>query len=126
MFRGEALSDWGEDEVYSEQEETRVLRTGQWVYFRRFNGGQSRAGLGDELYDVAADPGETVNLIDAPEHAEVAMSLAARIDDYFARYSRAPADMWRGGQPIQNSMSRAFWREAWGEDWRPVYEYADA
>ena len=123
LLRGETLSDWGEDEVYAEQEETRVLRRGKWVYFRRFNGGSEDFDLGDALFDVVSDPGETRNLIGAPEHAATAALLADRIDTYFARHSRASADMWQGGRPIQNSMSSRFWQSAWGSEWAPVYSY---
>ncbi|MGB1010448.1 MAG: sulfatase family protein [Thiolinea sp.] len=122
MFRGEALSDWGEDEVYSEQEETRVLRTPQWVYFRRFTG-NSNEDLQDELYDVINDPAEATNLIADPEHQLVATELASRIDRFFAEHVTAEADMWNGGQPLQNSLRPWFWRGAWGEEWQPVYQY---
>ncbi len=114
---------WGDDEVFAEQEETRVIRTDRWVYFKRFAPADGETQIGDELYDVTADPGETINLIDKSEYSDVAKSLDARIESYFSQYNRADADMWSGGQPIQNSMLPGFWREAWGQDWGPVYSY---
>ena len=122
LLRGEDTADWGPDEVFAEQEETRVLRTGNWLYFRRLRHGPQQE-FGDALFDVAADPEETQNLIDDPAHAAVAAELSARIDTYFARHARPDADMWTGGKPIQNSMMQPFWRSIWGEDWAPVYSY---
>jgi len=122
LLKGEAMADWGEDEVYSEQEETRVLRTPQWVYFRRFTGNENEA-LQDELYDVVNDPGETKNVIAEPENNVVATELASRIDRFFAEYAHPEADMWNGGQPLQNSLRPWFWQGAWGKDWKPIYNY---
>lgn len=124
LLRGETVADWGEDEIYSEQEETRVIRTPQWAYFKRFN----RPGaplLPDELFNVTNDPGETVNLVEDPDHAAVAAELSARIDVYFSNYIKPEADLWRGGQPIQNSMMQPYWRDIWGQNWRPVFAYED-
>ena len=120
VLQGEPISDWGEDEVYSEQEETRVLRTPQWVYFRRFKG-HPEEDLSDALYDVQNDPQETINLIDQPEYASVAKELTARIDRFFDQYAFQEADLWRGGRPIQNVIWSDFWQQTWGKHWRPVY-----
>lgn len=122
LLRGEDVADWGEDEVFSEQEETRVIRTPQWAFFKRM-AGDGAPNLPDELFNVVTDPGETRNLADDPGHAHVVADLAARIETFFARHARAEADMWRGGRPIQNSMLKDYWSDIWGEDWRPVYNY---
>ena len=122
LLQGEDLADWGEDEVYSEQEETRVLRTPQWVYFRRFSG-HPEERPGDALFDVQKDPDEEDNLINDPDHQEIAATLAAKIDDFFNCHARREADLWHGGQPIQNAIRAGFWRESWGEDWHPVFQY---
>ena len=37
----------------------------------------------DELYDLVADPGEQVNLIDSPEHQSIRLDLAGRLTDWF-------------------------------------------
>ncbi len=48
--------EW-EDVVFLEQEETRAIRTPEWLYIKRFK--QSRAyPLEDELYDLTRDPDE--------------------------------------------------------------------
>gem|GEM_PF-2125111 len=72
---------------------------------------------------MSEDPEEAINLVDDPQHADIVRDLSARIDAHFARFARPEADMWRGGQPIQNSMVTELWREAWGDDWAPVYAY---
>lgn len=128
VLRGEAPGglpeNWGEDSVYSEQEETRVVRTKKWVLFKRFNSSASPA-LEDELYDVENDPSESINLIDNADCADVVADLSAMLTAYFQKHAQSEADMWRGGVPIQNSIRKAFWKQAWGDEWAPVYDYKD-
>ena len=125
LLHGQTLTDWGEDEVYGDQEETRVIRTPQWVMFKRFN----KSGVPElphELYDVVNDPGETRNLAWMPEHATTLNRLGNKIDTYFNTYAKPEADLWRGGSPIQNSGLMSFWCNVWGESWKPVYAYNEA
>ncbi|MGI9355243.1 MAG: sulfatase family protein [Rhizobiaceae bacterium] len=119
---GEDLADWGADAVFSEQEETRVVRTPKWAYFKRF---QREGGpvFENELYEVERDPMETNNLSGDPAHAETEAKLSDMLDDFFARHVKPQADLWSGGVPVQNTLRPAFWRDAWGEDWAPVYGY---
>jgi arylsulfatase A-like enzyme len=114
--------DWGEDAVYSEQEETRVLRTPKWAYFKRF-GNAPNHPIGDELYDVELDPRETTNLADDPGFAGIRAALDKMLTDFFATHARPTADLWQGGAPLQNSERKEFWRDAWGKAWQPVYGY---
>ena len=122
VLKGEDLADWGDDAVFSEQEETRVVRTSKWAFFKRFRNG-SGADFEDELYDVENDPDETTNLAADAGHEEVKARLDAMLEAFFARHVRAEANLWAGGVPIQNSIRSAFWKEVWGEDWQPVYRY---
>ena len=122
LLRGEALNHWGEDAVFAEQEETRVIRTRQWAFFKRFRE-PGAPDLPDALYDTVADPGETVDLAQDPAHAATVADLSSRIDAFFGKHARAEADLWRGGQPVQNSMMRSYWQDIWGEAWQPVYRY---
>lgn len=122
LLRGSLSPGPDPDEVFAEQEETRVIRTPRWAYFKRFRG--PGADFGDALFDLSADPDETRNLAQDPAHAGVVADLSARIDTYFARYADPRADLWHGGRPIQNSTMRSFWQKAWGKDWAPVYGYA--
>ncbi len=122
VLKGESPANWGDDAVYSEQEETRVIRTPKWALFKRFNG-PSNQGIGDELYDVENDPHETVNLSGLPAHIDTETRLATMLADFFETYVCAEADLWKGGVPIQNTVRKSFWQQAWGDDWTPVYEY---
>lgn len=122
LLRGEEVAHWGADEVFSEQEETRVVRTPQWAFFKRYNA-DNAPKLPDELFNVVVDPGESTNLANDPAHAHVVADLSARIDTFFELHSRGEADLWNGGKPIQNSMMRGYWSDIWGDDWQPVYSY---
>lgn len=124
LLRGDDVADWGDDEVFSEQEETRVIRNPQWAFFKRF-GKAGAPELPDELFNVITDPGETRNLAQDPAHAHIVADLSARIDAFFAAHARDEANLWRGGRPIQNSMLKTYWKDIWGEDWEPVYSYGD-
>lgn len=65
----------------------RTIRTDRWRYVEwvvRASG----APAGRELYDHERDPGETVNVAAAPEHAPIVAELARRL-----------ADGWRGALP---------------------------
>lgn len=121
---GPAQRDWSEDAAYGEQEETRVIRTPDWLFMKRYCG-PNAPDLPDALYDLREDPGEENNLAADPDHAEVVAGLSARIDAYFAAHSRPEADLWSGGKPIQNSMLSAYWQGIWGAGWGPVFAYQD-
>lgn len=122
LLTGAEPPNWGPDEVFAEQEETRVIRTPDWTFFKRFRR-DGAPDLGDALFDARNDPGETTNLAQDPAHTGTVTALRARIDAWFARHSRPAADLWGGGVPIQNSMRMGYWRDIWGPDWAPVYTY---
>ena len=122
LLKGEELPGWGDDEMYAEQEETRVIRTPEWVYFKRF-AADNAPELPCELYDVQTDPGEDHDLASDPKHVALIKQLDQKIDAYFAKHSRLEADLWRGGKPVQNSMLKAYWQGIWGDDWGVVYSY---
>ena len=89
-LRGETFA-WVNVAFY-EFEWTRAVRTGEWKYVRRFPTGP------DELYDLKADPGERVNLVDRPERVQVRKELGRRLDEFFARYADPQYDVWKGGR----------------------------
>lgn len=121
VLSGSDLSDWGADAVFSEQEETRVIRTPKWAYFKRFDKGP--IAFGDELFDVENDPRETTNLAEDPAFAKIRQTLEDQLSAFFDTYAQDRADLWKGGVPIQHSERKKFWRDAWGEEWQPVYTY---
>jgi arylsulfatase A-like enzyme len=82
--------EW-ENVTFFEFENTRMIRTPEWKYTRRFPDGP------DELYDLRHDPGERVNLVERAEHAAAREELATRLEAFFARYADPKYDLWRGG-----------------------------
>lgn len=122
IIKGASLVNWGEDAVFSEQEETRVIRTQKWALFKRYDGPNNR-GIADELYDIENDPHEKNNLSGLEEHAVVEAELNNALLEFFRTHIKEEADLWMGGVPIQNSVRKKFWKEVWGPDWQPVYSY---
>jgi arylsulfatase A-like enzyme len=122
LLRGQPLVDWGDDVVFAEQEETRVVRTPDWAYFKRFDGNESEP-LTDALFDLKADPAETTNLSGDTAYSKVEHRLRDMVQKYFESHAQARADLWAGGVPLQNSVRIPFWREVWGQDWAPVFQY---
>jgi arylsulfatase A-like enzyme len=114
----ERAAAW-DDAVFIDQEETRALRTPDWLYLRRFTGSKTYV-LADELYDLRNDPGESRNLIGESTAAATATALASRLDGFFARHSEAKYDLWKGGTPKSNSSRPWLWRDAWGPEWNPT------
>ncbi len=111
-----------EDAVFSEQEETRVVRTQKWAYFKRFPDSETFS-FSDELFDVENDPKETRNLINDSNYVEIVEKLDIMLEDYFSNYSKSEADLWQGGRPKQNSTRKHLWKDVWGPDWDVVYSY---
>jgi len=124
LFTEDAPDNWGDDAVYSEQEETRVVRTPKYVLFKRYSG-ENNQGISDELYDVEQDPQETINLSGDPEFESIEKKLNNMLQQYFQQNAIDNADLWTGGVPIQNSMRIDFWQGIWGDQWEPVYSYTD-
>lgn len=124
LFTEDAPDSWGDDAVYSEQEETRVVRTPKYVLFKRYSG-ENNQGIGDALYDVEQDPQETINLSGDPKFEAIEKKLNSMLQQYFQQNAIGVADLWNGGMPIQNSMRTSFWQGVWGDQWGPVYSYAD-
>ncbi|MBM4018060.1 MAG: DUF4976 domain-containing protein [Planctomycetes bacterium] len=89
-LRGRQIA-W-QNEVYYEFENTRAVRTPEWKRIRRHPDGPH------ELYDLAADPGETRNLADDHARAAARASLDERLDAFFRRYADPQYDLWRGGR----------------------------
>ncbi len=73
-----------------------AMRSADWTYVRRLY-------EGDELYDRSADPRELVNLIDSPEHAQLAASMREQVLDWLI----ATSDV------IPNQKDARFERSLW-------------
>ena len=85
QLRGETEQAEGDVAVYDEYGAARALRGTRWKYIRRWPGGP------DELYDLAADPEETQNLVDKVDKSLIHW-LQERLDGWFSAHSRPEAD----------------------------------
>ncbi|MXX88773.1 MAG: sulfatase-like hydrolase/transferase [Boseongicola sp. SB0677_bin_26] len=111
------------DAIFFEQEETRAIRTREWLYAMRFQGAGSYP-MNDELYHLANDPLERTNLIALPEHSATADDLRDRISSFFDTHSVPRFDLWRGGSAKSNVTHDKLWKDAWGEHWAPEFSGA--
>ncbi len=107
------------DEVFMEQEETRSIRTSQWLFMKRIE--NTEYDFQHDLYDLVNDPDERVNLAQDPKYAEVVAELSARVEEFFAKYANPRWDLWKGGVVKSNSTRPFLWKEVWGDDWAPKY-----
>lgn len=82
--------EW-ENSVFYEYETVRAIRTDDWKYIERFEGGPN------ELFDLRKDPGERNNLIDQPNLAETQKKLAGQLQRFFDKYVDPQYDLWNGG-----------------------------
>jgi len=107
------------DEIFMEQEETRVIRTSQRLFMRRIE--NTPYDFKHELYDLVSDPDERNNLAQDPKYADVVTKLSARLDEFFSEYANPRWDLWKGGVAKSNSTRPFLWKEVWGDDWAPEY-----
>ena len=104
----------GRELVFFEQEETRGVRSEKFAYWQRI------AGVGKpELYDMAADPRQLVNLADSPEHQKVVATLARALQRFFEKYSDPQYDLWHGGVAKGSVVRPGMFKALYGNDWAP-------
>jgi arylsulfatase A-like enzyme len=72
--------------VFDEYGPVRMIRTDDWKYVHRFPYGPH------ELYDLARDPGERVNLVDDPAYADRRSTLERQLREWFLMYVRTEVD----------------------------------
>jgi arylsulfatase A-like enzyme len=84
------------DAAFFEQEETRGIRMGSHVYWKRIEGSGEPA-----LYDLEADPAQQNDLYASASANEEGrarlVELDARLESFFAEYSHPDYDLWKGG-----------------------------
>ena len=112
-------TDWG-NAVFMEQEETRAIRTPEWLFMKRF--GPTSYNFSNELYDLTRDPGERNNLADDPAFQETIEMLSNRVSDFFDTHSVDRWNLWEGGVVKSNSTRPFLWKEVWGEQWAPGFQ----
>ena len=111
-------SNW-DDVVFFEQEETRAIRTPDWLYAKRFDQSEEYP-LENELYDLSNDPDERINLAGNSKFNEIENELSTKIDTYFQTYASPQFDLWQGGTVKSNSSRPWLWENAWGDTWHPI------
>lgn len=117
-LHGETM-EWN-DAVYFEFVTSRAIQTPEWKYVSRFPSTDPK-----ELYDLKADPDETVNLIDSVAHAEIVVVLDARLTAYFDEHADPKHDLWRGGTAKGRLLDEHYGRDDIFRDrfvdWREPY-----
>ena len=110
---GESRESW-RDAVFFEQEETRVIRTDRYSYWKRLpTTGEAM------LFDMQEDPEQMHNLANNPEHQSLTKELDRRLMIFFARYADPQYDLWQGGFAKGSVDRPEVYRALYGEDWRP-------
>ena len=105
--------------VFMEQEETRAVRTQDYLYVKRFR--PTDYNFVDEFYDLVTDPGERQNVINDPNYRQACERASIRLDRFFERFSNPRWNLWRGGTVKGNSTRPFLWQEVWGGSWKPLY-----
>jgi arylsulfatase A-like enzyme len=77
--------------VFYEYINTRAIQTDEWKYVKRL------LQKPNELYDMANDPGERVNLADDPQYQSVREELDAHMTAFYDRFANPRWDIWKGG-----------------------------
>ncbi len=106
------------DAIFYEQEETRAIRTKDWLFAARFQGAAAFP-MQDALYDLRKDPSEKQNLIGRSELEHVVQTLRTQLTGHFEEYSTPRYDLWNGGTAKSNVTDPALWQNAWGPAWHP-------
>ena len=108
--------EW-QDAVFAEQEETRVIRTVRYSYWKRL-----RTTGENVLFDLEKDPGENNNVASLPEYAETVAILDKKLTDFFSLYSDSEYDLWSGGVAKGSVDRPEVYRKLYGQDWRAKAE----
>jgi len=110
----------GHPAIFMEQEETRAIRTADWLLMTRFQGSPSYQ-FSDTLYDIRNDPGETVNLASDSAYGEIVEQLRGDIEMFFSEYANPRYDLWQGGAAKASSHKPWLWQESWGQEWAHIF-----
>ncbi len=113
-LKGTQSLPWPEA-VFFEQEETRVIRTDRYSYWKRLpTTGEAM------LFDTWQDPGQHRNLAGDPAYQAVVATLDRRLTAFFERYADPQYDLWQGGYAKGSVDRPEVYRALYGEDWRPT------
>lgn len=89
ILRGEAENENNEVVIFDEYGPVRMIRTRDLKYVCRLPYGP------DELYDLANDPDENINLAGSEEFADVQKAMRSRLFGWFAKYASPDIDASR-------------------------------
>jgi arylsulfatase A-like enzyme len=104
VLQGGALPDW-KTHIFGEYGNLRMVRTRTHKLVCRYPDGPN------ELFDLVADPRETINLFDHPEAFSLVQELTAEIETFFTRYEDSEKTGLRVRElPMHNRVEA--WREA--------------
>ena len=112
MLRGEESAEDWPDVVFFEQEESRGIRTPEYLYWQR------HPMLGESaLFDLRTDPGQRLDVAGEAAYAEIRKLLDRRVTEFFELYSDPKYDLWKGGTVKGFSLSPWKWKKVYGEGW---------
>ena len=80
LLRGESGCGHDHVVVFDEYGPVRMVRTREWKYVHRYAFGPN------ELYHIASDPTESVDLAGRPEHRAIEEEMRQRLVDWFAQH----------------------------------------
>ncbi|NOU86004.1 sulfatase-like hydrolase/transferase [Paenibacillus sp. LMG 31460] len=81
--------------IYDEYGPVRMIRNKEWKYVHRYPYGSH------ELYHLANDPDEAMNLIDAQEYSEMREAMKSQLEQWFLQYVNPAVDGVR--EPVSGS-----------------------
>lgn len=110
-----------QDAVFFEQEETRVIRTAHYSYWKRL-----RTTGEHELYDMKRDPQQNTNVYEDPHYAAAIAELDKKLTHFFTQYSKPEYDLWAGGVAKGSVDRPEMFRKLYGDDWRAQAEVKPA
>lgn len=137
---GKPIANWTKT-VYYEQGETRGVSTKDYALWKRVNAtnlnqgndtiNETPSGYGyfgvvkpkfwvNELFDLRADPHQTVNLYNDPKYSQVQKALDTNLTQFFEKYSDPKYDLWKGGTAKAYLVRAQMWKQIWGPKWPGV------
>ena len=105
------------DMIFMEQEETRAVRTHEWLYIERFNK-EEISYIEPELYNLIEDPDERKNLFKEASCGEIIKTCSKERNEYFNKYGHSKYNLWIGGTAKSNVSNPQFWEKIWGSNWK--------
>ena len=109
------------DAVFFEQEETRVIRTERYAYWKRLRSTGQPA-----LYDMETDPEQNRNLSADPDYQELISTLDTSLSNFFAEYADEKYDLWQGGGAKGSVDRPERYKRLYGPHWTPETEIKPA